>query len=265
MAAGDVTAEVLEKASENSCCFDGVDDYVKLDSGSLLDVANNDFTISLWFYLDENASDNGAAFVLMEKQLTQFVDGERSYGIFQSSSDDKLRGQIDDDTTGLFPATSQVPVLKAWNHVLITKKSDDFTIYLNNVQGTSEDPSAQGDMSSIYSTYIGRSFSSAVSDFFSGCIRDVRFYNRYFDATDVENLYKGFRVDDGLIAHYPLNDDASEVVNDTTTEVSGAVFRSSVANMEKFVKLNRASANDKFIFKDILNTNRTLAVHVEES
>jgi hypothetical protein len=44
------------------------------------------------------------------------------------------------------------------------------------------------------------------SDFFKGQISDVRIYDRALSAEEVEQLYKGYDIRNGLVGHWPLNE-----------------------------------------------------------
>lgn len=170
----------------NSLEFDGVDDYVNLDS-SKLSLFNN-FTVASWIH--PRGDKHGAFFCLRYRNSSS---GFRF--AVRTNNDLIIVGQT---TTGFHIDTFAVGQIQdnEWNHVVVVYDKSIFTVYLNGVRvdpGGGATGNWGGDfvMNADDVTRIGaEGVSAGPKFFFDGWIDDTRVYNRTLSAREVLALYR---------------------------------------------------------------------------
>jgi len=150
--------------------------YINIPSTAALNfTTNGTFSISLWMSPDTLASTWRRGIIVQENYLTSgyrlgfYNGGQPMFWTTQSGGSLQLN-------------SSQNLALNAWNHLVITYNAQQAYIYLNGVQ-----------TGSAAGTYIAGSnpirFGYTVSEWYSGLMDDVRYYNRALSADEVKRLY----------------------------------------------------------------------------
>ena len=161
----------------NALSFDGVDDFVSLDS-DLIEVTNN-FTITVWLY-PRNSSKPGQVISLCSSYL---FSGMRFYvtdGLLL------MQGQTTGGTQNVAFASGAI-VSNAWQHVAVVYDKSIMTVYLDGI--------AQGSTNwggDFILSPLGQSRISTEGIYsFDGLIDDVRIYNRTLSPIEVQTLVEG--------------------------------------------------------------------------
>jgi chitodextrinase len=126
-------------------------------------------------------------------------------------------------------------VLNEWTHVVMTHDGTRDAIYLNGVLANEKAVSGMLDPTT-YPLGIGYDPIDK-ANYFDGSIDDIAIYNTALDASEVASLYAAQSAFPGtatdLVAHYPLNGDASDVTvlgNDGTFNTTAGPDRHGWAN-----------------------------------
>ena len=186
-------------------------------------------TFTGWVLLDNTQQKGGGAFGIEEAPIIgqafdSVVYNERSQG-WRFGSDNNVRGS----DSGVFGDNTN------WHHIVATYKENEFKMYMDG---------GIIDLTTAYKTKefrenstirIGMRHSTGGGNIFlTAAIDDVRLYNRALSATEVAQLYEYEStpptpkpieewIDDGLVAYYPFDGDASdESANDNNGNVVGA-------------------------------------------
>lgn len=165
--------------------FDGIDDYVKVLHHSLLDFADQSFSVSLWIKQDET---NRAMRYIIKGTHTPPGSGKR-YEVFHSSGN-TVRFAIDDNVQ---KSRVEVPntnfVTGEWVHLVAIRDTDNnqLRLYANAIlQGSAADTT--GDISQDEDLYFGVSPDEANTNL-SGQLDDIRIYNYVLSDTAIQSLY----------------------------------------------------------------------------
>jgi len=106
--------------------------------------------------------------------------------------------------------SSQLFALNQWSHLVVTYDNQQAFLYLNGTQ-----------VASSTGTYIAGSnpvrIGAAVSEYFSGFLDDVRYYNRALSAAEIAQLYSSHP-----FSRYFSVEDACRT-NDSSSTISGTV------------------------------------------
>jgi hypothetical protein len=172
--------------------FDGVDDHIDIGNHPEFDLAGKDFSISFWFYADEDLNEIGDNWFNRRSIISKSVDnpGARSYQLFYQGSGDNFFFEYWDGGSwsggaSMVPGRDWLP--NTWYHAVITFDQTDFNWYLNGKFDrlvTGEPPIVDASEP----LRIGRFDDNDVWSW-NGLIDDVRIYNRALTADDVTELY----------------------------------------------------------------------------
>lgn len=178
--------------------------YISIPSTSTLNfTTNGTFSISLWVDPSTLFSSWRRGIIMQENYLTSgFRLGFSNGGapMFWTTQ-----------SGGTLQLTSpQLLALNQWNYLVVTYNNQQAVLYLNGTQ-----------VASSTGTYVAGSNSvrigAAVSEYFSGLLDDVRYYNRALSATEVAQLYSGHP-----FTRYFSVEDACRT-NDASSTISGTV------------------------------------------
>ena len=188
------TKEVSTGAPEVALDFDGVDDYVDCGNDESLDFGPGDFTASLWFKAN-----------IMAGMMvgTQINSGNYQGWYLGSYYGNDLHFEVKDVDNRRTIANFEFTDTQSWHHLVGAREGSLLTVYLDGVNKINA--SGAGNIPFLDKLLIGAR-PSPVSSFFNGQISDVRIYNRALSAEEVEQLYKGYDIRNGLVGHWPLNE-----------------------------------------------------------
>lgn len=170
----------------NALAFDGIDDYVNLDS-ALLSVTNN-FTISAWINPATARTNSGMYFSLRSKYA---VSGIRI--AVRTNNDLLIEGQTATGWKQIYHALGQIQN-NAWQQLVVVYDKSAFVVYINGVRvppAYTHPGYWDGDivMNPIGVTRIGAEGEGTPAYFFKGRIDDVRVYSRTLSQAEVTAMY----------------------------------------------------------------------------
>lgn len=167
--------------------FDGVDDYVEVDSPEGLNFGSStDFTFAAWIKAREIQPKDPMIFGRRNP------DPHNGYLFFINSYyDGKLAVQLNDGTWTNYLATSGDLRDDTWHHVVATgDRSGYLTFYVDASQKGQHDISTKGNIDSTRNVFIGWEEQNPAVTYFNGTIDDVRMYNRALSAEEIEEIYE---------------------------------------------------------------------------
>ncbi len=186
--------------------FDGTDDYIDAGSGTSIANISDAITVSAWV-----RPPNGVSQAIVSNSR----DCCGTYNGFQLGRDSSNRFAFtvwnSTDTLTLSPA---FPSSGGWYHVTGTFDGSNVRIFVNGTLEATTSYAGKIGVPASSSLKIGRI--GAVSAWhFNGNIDDVRIYNHALSAAEVAGLYRQGLRDDGLIAHWKLDESGGTVANDS--------------------------------------------------
>jgi hypothetical protein len=165
----------------NALNFDGTNDYVNIGNPGVLNFSTGGFTISVWL---KGAITGGSTRGIVRKESLSGGD----IRIVASQSTGDLRFFIDDGAGqgGIYSATNVLD--NNWHHAALLVTTTNVYGYVDGIQVIS-DTHDNGLTTNSNNWTIGAT--NASSEYFSGFIDDVRFYNRALSTQEIGNLYNG--------------------------------------------------------------------------
>ncbi|MPR35577.1 LamG-like jellyroll fold domain-containing protein [Salmonirosea aquatica] len=189
---GKVTGAVLTEdrfgAKNSAYYFDGVDDFIEINSKILL---LNTFSYSLWvspeslpaigiaFFLISVGSDYGDQHILLGNQYTNGYHNAFSHGSYQGVAQN-VRCTND-----------QVPQTQRWYHLVLTKDDDNYYMYLDGKLICSNPVIGK---KAFYGTTTPKAIIGARNNYGQASnakIDDVHLYDRALSESEVLELFKG--------------------------------------------------------------------------
>ena len=171
---------VLNCRAGSCLSFDGTNDYVNVPSASMLNFTSDGvFSISFWVNPTTLASSWRRGIIVQEDYLNSgyrigFANGgQPMFWTTQSGGSLQL-------------SSSQNLTVSTWNHLVITFDNQQAYIYLNGVQTSSSTGAYVAGSNPIRLGY-------PVSEWFSGLLDDIRYYNRALTATEILNHYNDLK------------------------------------------------------------------------
>ncbi|ACL03821.1 protein of unknown function DUF1566 [Desulfatibacillum aliphaticivorans] len=185
-------AEITEDRFGNALgamAFDGASSYGVVSDVQSLRLSGTDYTISCWFYIQEQTEEDNQALVF--KRGPNQEDG---YMLAYSNETGLINfylsmGSDAPEYNNPYLTSVSQAAIGAWNHVVVTYSLTSGTgaIYLNGVkqeEGILPTPSAGTDSD----LYFGRESHSSVY-WLNGALDDVRIYNRALSVNEASRLY----------------------------------------------------------------------------
>ena len=166
--------------------FDGINDYIRIENsatGDLDFVTGEEFSVSLWLYVDSSETGNGYIFAKREGT------GENAqYGVYYSGGNKAITFALGAST---LITSNDAITLGDWHHIVVMYSPNNLEkIYINGVLKKS------GTMSSIphkdYDVLIGarwQSYPSSIGLPMDGAIDDLIFFDSYLSEEQVSALY----------------------------------------------------------------------------
>jgi hypothetical protein len=188
-------------AFTKSARFDGVDDII-VASNTNYNITN-ECCLSFWVFPTAISTPNSFGGTILSSSQDPY-----NYGFWVTSyNGTNIRSWGFDNTYTRQIQTVNNPItINAWNHVFIKNiKGGTVDIYVNGVFNTSGSI-GDTDFNSV-ETYIGDLRINRGLRY-QGNLHNVCIYNRVLSALEVQQLYEGQHITDGLVAYYPLDGDA---------------------------------------------------------
>lgn len=149
-------------------------------------------------------------------------DGQYGIGIV----DDEVRWQLYDGDTKS-GAEAGLAGIDQWYHVVGTYDSStgDQELYINNSLRTTSNAIDDPLQTTSHGLSIGRDPTRDNVDFnFKGQFTDARLYDRALSSSEVDDLFNGVPVNDGLVGYWPVHVDDSSTVYDFTSNQNHATM-----------------------------------------
>jgi hypothetical protein len=162
--------------SGKALSFDGVNDYVRLDSTKL--ILTNNFTVSAWVY-PRNAAGYGSFFSACSTYLNS------GFRFFVAGNSLQFQGRT---TAGWKSSTLAEGALanNSWYHIVIVYDKSTIKAYVNGVFQGSEDWGGNLVMNPLYPSKIG----TEGGYYFNGSIDDVIIYKRTLGTDEILTLFQ---------------------------------------------------------------------------
>jgi len=178
----------FDPANGGSIDFDGSDDYVSVGNNASLNFGTNqDFSIELWFNTTQRDSSG--------KEMIQKQDGGVFYQIRGpiSGQSDKIRVQIDDDTTqtSLYSETTNLDDGNWHDVVVVRDYGNTLYMYIDGAEDNtvSDSTGSIDDNDEPLIVGAGGGSDNVIDTFFDGRIASVRIYNSALTAAEVRQNY----------------------------------------------------------------------------
>jgi len=181
--------------------FDGEDDYVEVPDSPSLHVLSGDHSFFCWVKAREFPDLNNHIF-------GKFPSGENPGVIFRVKDTRKLNVQMFDAAGNLVTNFIGNITLETdrWYFVGYVKSGLDLTYYVNGEVDASGTLSANaGDNTAPI--WIGRAQHSPDGEKWHGCLDTLLLYNRALSEEEIQTLYNGGEVTDGLVLHLKFDEE----------------------------------------------------------
>jgi len=193
--------------------FDGKDDHVEVpDSPSLNFDLPESFSLEAWFKLSSLPTTSWYA--ILSKYGAGQGAGYNDLFALYIDTDGKIRFSVRDSAGNNPVAIGSTLAIDTWYHVVGVRDvgENEIRLYLNGVlDATPVTDTTVDDISSPRPFLIGNQEHYVAGQPptlpFHGIIDEVRIYNRALSATEVQDLYNGKRITDGLVSEWAFEDD----------------------------------------------------------
>ena len=225
---GGVTTGVAGKGGLQAMSFDGNDDYVRVNSGSVLQPTRR-FSVSLWIK-PENFSSSDVDYIIARA-------GDSDTSDFFSLYIDKsgyIVAQILDDSVSnnySFTVSSSSEIkLNQWTQITVSKSWDgsqsEMKLFIDGsmVDSSTDSNPLDGQSNTSNPIRIGENPYGPV--YYDGSAGDIRIYNRALSNSEIQTLYEWGSGDyarppndsNGGVSYYPLDGNADDQwgINDGT-------------------------------------------------
>jgi hypothetical protein len=168
-------------------------------------------------------------FLFMRGMAYGDQQGDIGLCVERSSGELAFRARTSDDRW-LFgwgePTFTAKYVLHQWNHVVVTRRGDTYTMWMNGASAGSRVSSADISDTRDSNPFIvgGMQATSGVSDFFQGALKELKIFHRAVSDSEAAALYNHGnclhespvrpRTDNGLLAAYHLDETSQGVLAD---------------------------------------------------
>ena len=190
---------------EFSLAFDGSNDYVNCGSDSSLDVGTSEFSVSIWF--KRTVADDRMTMVAKGNSFTSSPYDNDGWALGVFNTNNYLYFDIHAGSGGSSIKKSAIYSValdaNRWYHVVATRTTNGansvYSLYVDGVRknfvtavdgGADDLLAADGTISDANNDFtIGRE--SGGSEYFTGNISDVAYYNKGLTKSEVKTLYNG--------------------------------------------------------------------------
>jgi hypothetical protein len=179
-----------------SAVFDGSDDYVSVSSNNLPFDNNNNITFTGWFYPNVNTDSLG-------------IFGQQTEIILRHQSSNRLELILNSFSTNDRVDSISTFVINDWNFYAGYYDGTNLCININNGVNNCVIPTGSWG-GNVNDFVIGKA--GSIGNVYDGSIRDVRIYNKSLSQAEITQLYnEENETTDGLVAYYPLHDNANDM------------------------------------------------------
>jgi hypothetical protein len=210
--------------------FNGTNQYIQCPNQSYLNFGSGDVSISMWVYLNNNATDR----FFIGKSDGQFNQNKWIAYYSHSPTQFSFHQNTTSGNSTFSGSANWLMDSNSWHHLVTTKSSGNYTTYIDGVKaaqstGPQTIPSTSSPMT------IGMVENTG---WMSGRIDDIRIYNRALNSDEVSILNSETKVDieNGLMAYYSFTGNAND---STTNSNNGLVIKASLAP-DRFGNVDRA-------------------------
>jgi len=175
--------------------FDGVDDYVEVPHSD--NFTGETISWAFWIKRNSYTKDGGP----MAKH--QAASGLRSWNIRQADND-SLEMTLSDDGETFDGISSGAGLLEdnKWIFIAIVYDAGDITFYKDGAYFSDTIATKK----SLFNNTGQLVTIGSYLDYLNGSMDDVRIYNRALSESEVEKLYYGNHITEGLVGHWPMNE-----------------------------------------------------------
>jgi hypothetical protein len=194
--------------------FDGVNDYMEVggNTNTTALAVQTTGTWALWFYSKENKNAS-----LISQRYDKPFHGR---GIAVNNQTQIVFWSR--DANGVWKNAVISYSLNAWNYAVLVQDGNILTGYLNGaLVGTGNMGSNLGGR--YYSYHKIGDYTDSVFPF-NGIIGEVRIYNRALSADEIDGLYKGHDVSDGLLSYWKLDEGSGTIAHDSSGNNNNAAL-----------------------------------------
>ncbi len=189
-------------ASANNFIFDGLTSYMNASNSSSLNIINNNWTYSAWFYLNNVPTVNYQVILVKPSSANNIISNAYGYRLIVDTSGNLQPGYTNGTSEALF---SSPIVAGKWYHALVTINDSAASLWIN---GTLKNQVAsRSGVASVTSSplFIGGALGTTNAQFFNGTIKDVRIWNSSMNSSQIASVYNNDSVlPDNLVAYYPF-------------------------------------------------------------
>jgi len=252
MAQGDVLVNLVNPAGNGCAIFDGIDDYILLGDGSILNIHKN-FPLSVSFWFLVRATTRQGFFTLAASATDRF-------GFTVDSS--KLRAGFYNGVWVHYKSYQTNISLNTWYHAVYTFDGTTPNMYVNNILSTGSLTPYAG---SSNRTVIGNDDSLGTNQL-NGGIADVQVYLRALSAAEVEYLYIsgcGGGCCTDIKHRWFLEKNALASIGTINGTGSGVQYGVIETDLRQQVSTRRVTANDRNLISS--SNGQIMFVHIEEA
>lgn len=217
--------------TDNALNFDGVDDYVSINSPIINGQSN--FTIEAWVKPDSRMMGSGYYAILGAQQGATNTD--RSPSLFIGNGGKIHFDSYNSGTTERFAFETTESLIRQdkWNHIAIVKNGLTYTLYVNGVSNFTR--SAPSQVTALANYNIGETNSS----FYSGSIDEVRFWSTARSSAEInaDMTREYIKNETGLLAYLNFNQGEISAAN------TGISYLNTLGSINPTAELKNLSLN----------------------
>ena len=246
MAAGDVETNITSNNSRGCAIFDGVDDSILIPAFANKNI-NNAMTWSFWAMVDYNDPAGFDVFYMdsNEDVANGFMFLSQDFG---ASPDLIMYYSTGAASTAAAKGDYFLNQYNKWIYMTIVVDFTAAKVYWYR------DGSYLSDSNLTTPVYPGKDYTKVIgansdqgSRYIQGKISDFRVYNKALSASEIEQLYNGDDITDGLTNRWKLQDDFTDSVGGYDGTNSGSVLGIAEDAVAEAISDDRVTANDTFL------------------
>ena len=255
MTAGDVQVIRGSLNSRKAVAFDGTDDELQIDAQTvgLQVLANSTGSFSLWILPDDITQTSG-----LYSHGANVGAAATNLLLEQVAGKIRLFGRIQATAGFDIITTSDVLTKRVWTHIAVVHNGTRPTIYINGEAVAMTDTAAT-DLTVWWSVLVDldegrigcKTINNVESEFFDGCIGDVKYWTRDLSAAEVLEDYNGNTLTNDttdLYSHWAWDEVLTDagVGNDTAVAVAQTYLSGWTSEWSRLVELNGLVADDHY-------------------
>ena len=232
-------SETRQIGSRVALEFDGESGYINTDFKTADYFQENDpFTITLWGFFNSYTPEH-EQFDFRKTGLIcnhNWHTVQNSGGFCIALRDKRLRVfYASDSEQKEYNFNTAIMPLNQWHHIVYIYDGQNILLYLNKKEEGLYSPEFSWEASDR-NTWIGRNTQGGwTNDYFDGSIYDVRIYNRILYESEIQSLYKGQHIGEGLVGYWPIKESQGCVIYDHSNNNHGILNPNCPENSPKWV------------------------------